>query len=79
MSNQSTKLTVSVPNDLLLLTDQIARQKKLSRSKLVTKCLQQLADEHLRAQMEEGYRAMVNENLDIARKYFKSQSDIIPE
>jgi metal-responsive CopG/Arc/MetJ family transcriptional regulator len=58
MSTQVIKVTVSVPADLVKLADMVAKEKKISRSKVVSSCLQELANQRSQAEMEEGYRAM---------------------
>lgn len=79
MTVQVAKLTVSVPKDLITLTDEIAKEKNISRSKLVTLCLQELTRKHLREQMEEGYKAMAKEQQDIADMTINLQSEIVPK
>ena len=58
MSIQVVKLTVSVPAELVKLADKVAKEKKISRSKVVSSCLQELAKQRFQAELEEGYRAM---------------------
>jgi metal-responsive CopG/Arc/MetJ family transcriptional regulator len=58
MSTQVVKVTVSVPADLVKLADLVAKEKKISRSKVVSSCLQELANQREQAEMEEGYKAM---------------------
>ena len=40
MSTQVVKVTVSVPAELIKLADLVAKEKKISRSKVVSSCLQ---------------------------------------
>ena len=79
MSAQVVKLTLSLPRDLISLTDEIAREKKISRSKLVAMCLQELAKERFREQMEEGYKAMAKEQQEIADMTLELQREIVPK
>ena len=58
MSTQVVKLTVSVPAELVKMADKVAKEKKISRSKVVSSCLQELAKQRFQAELEEGYRAM---------------------
>jgi metal-responsive CopG/Arc/MetJ family transcriptional regulator len=58
MSIQVVKLTVSVPAELVKLADKVAKEKKISRSKVVSSCLQELAKQRFQADLEEGYKAM---------------------
>ena len=61
MSTQVVKLTISVPRELVKMADKVAKEKKISRSKVVTSCLQELAKQRLEAELEEGYRAMAKD------------------
>jgi metal-responsive CopG/Arc/MetJ family transcriptional regulator len=79
MSSNVIKLTVSLPAELIKATDKIAKDKKLTRSKLVAMCLKKLAEEHVQAEMIEGYKAMAEENRQIATLAKKRQSEILPE
>ena len=58
MTTQVVKVTVSVPKDLVKMADKVAKERKTSRSKVVSTCLQELAKQRFQAELEEGYRAM---------------------
>ena len=58
MTIQVVKVTVSVPKDLVKMADKVAKERKTSRSKVVSSCLQELAKKRFEAELEEGYRAM---------------------
>jgi metal-responsive CopG/Arc/MetJ family transcriptional regulator len=81
MSTQVVKLTVSIPEELVKLADKVAKEKKISRSKVVSSCLQELAKQRLQAELEEGYRAMAKdrvrekEALEWAEATFKDVSN----
>jgi len=79
MANQVSKLTISVPTNLLSVADKIAKKKKVSRSKLVTLCLQQLAQQYLESEMIEGYKVMAAEQKALAALAIEKQSEIVPE
>ncbi len=79
MTTQIERLTISLPRDLVALTNEIAREEKISRSKVVSICLQELADKRLRREMEEGYKVMANEHLMLAREAIKIAHEVIPE
>ena len=49
-------------------TDEVAHEKKISRSRVISLCLQDLAERRLHQKMEEGYRVMAKENLKFARQ-----------
>ncbi len=79
MAMKVAKLTISLPKDLIALTDEIAKERKVSRSKVVSSCLQELAAKRLRAEMEEGYKAMANEQRQFAKLSFELQRRVVPE
>lgn len=66
MVMQTEKITISIPRDLLMIADEIAKEKKISRSKVVSSCLREIAEKRFREKMEEGYRALAHENLKFA-------------
>jgi metal-responsive CopG/Arc/MetJ family transcriptional regulator len=72
------KLTVSVPKDLIDLMDEIARERKVSRSKVVASCLQEFADKRLQEELKAGYIAMAAENLEFARMASELAHEVLP-
>jgi len=79
MTMQAEKLTISLPKDLIVLTDEIAKEMKISRSKVISSCLQELAEKRLRAEMEEGYKAMAKEQRQFAKMSFELQRRAVPD
>ena len=79
MTTRVAKLTISLPRDLIALTDEIAEERKVSRSKVVSACLQELATKRLRAEMKEGYEAMANEQRQFTKMSFELQRRVVPE
>ena len=79
MSTQVVKVTVSVPKDLVKMADKVAKERKTSRSKVVSSCLQELAKQRFQAELEEGYRAMAEEEKRLARETFEVQREVVPE
>ena len=63
MTTQVVKVTVSVPKDLVKMADKVAKERKTSRSKVVSSCLQELAKKRFEAELEEGYRAMAADEI----------------
>jgi len=61
MTVQVVKVTVSVPSELVKMADKVAKERKTSRSKVVSSCLEELAKKRLEAEMEEGYLAMARD------------------
>lgn len=79
MAAKVAKLTVSVPRDLITLTDEIADERHVSRSKVVSTCLQELASKRLRDEMVEGYKAMAKENLQFAKEATGIAHEVMPK
>lgn len=79
MTSQATKLTISLPRELVLLTDEIAKEWHVSRSKVVSSCLQEFAKKRFQAEMEEGYKAMAKENLEYATIAMDFAHKVVPE
>jgi metal-responsive CopG/Arc/MetJ family transcriptional regulator len=79
MTANVVKLTVSVPADLVKMADKVARERKTSRSKVVSSCLQELAKKRFEAELEEGYRAMAADEKRLARETFEIQAEVLPE
>ncbi len=68
MAIEAVKLTISLPRNLITVTDEVAHEKKVSRSRVISLCLQDLAERRLRQKMEEGYSVMAKKNLKFARQ-----------
>jgi len=77
--SKTAKLTVSLPQDLISFADEIAKKKKISRSKVVSLCLQELAESHRVAEMAEGYRTMAKEQKQSAALASIIEHEVIPE
>jgi metal-responsive CopG/Arc/MetJ family transcriptional regulator len=76
---QTEKVTISIPRDLLSVTDEIAKEKKISRSKVVSSCLREMADKHFREKMAEGYKKLAKENLRFTKDAIKLAKETLPE
>lgn len=79
MSTRAEKLTISLPRDLIQVADEIASEKKISRSKVVSSCLRELADRRLQEKMAEGYKMMAKEHLKFAREALPLASEVLHE
>jgi len=79
MTSRTVKLTVTVPAELVALTDEVARERGTSRSKVVAACLREMADRRLRAEMEEGYRVLAGELREVAVLARQAQRQVLPE
>jgi metal-responsive CopG/Arc/MetJ family transcriptional regulator len=62
MSDKSEKLTISVPKNLLAVADRMAAEMNISRSGVISLCLQEMADRRKENAMKEGYLAMAEQH-----------------
>jgi len=76
---QTTKLTISIPERLISIADLIAHERKISRSKLFSHCLEEFAEKHKAAIMEEGYKLVGKDLLQFARKASAIEHEVIPQ
>ena len=58
---------------------EIAKEQKVSRSKVVSSCLRELAKRRFEAEMEEGYKAMAEEHLEFAKLAMGVAHEVLPE
>lgn len=71
------KLTISVPSELVKLTDKIAKERKISRSKVVVSCLKEMLDRRLEERLIEGYKATAKSNLEFAESSIHITNEIL--
>ena len=71
------RVTVSVPAELADLLDRLARDAGRSRSAVVAGLLEREARERLAREMEEGYRAMADDNRREAETLLPAQSEVV--
>ncbi|MCJ7743183.1 MAG: ribbon-helix-helix domain-containing protein [Dehalococcoidales bacterium] len=76
---RTAKLTISLPKELISFADEIAREKKISRSKVFSSCLREMAERHKVAEMAEGYKAMAKEQKQFVLVASESEHEVIPE
>ncbi len=76
---KTAKLTISLPEELVSFTDEVARKKKLSRSKVISACLRATAESYRVAEMAEGYQAMAKENKQFADLASEIVHEVLPE
>ena len=79
MVAKTSKLTISLPNNLIAFADELAHEREISRSKVISACLQELAEQHKLADMKEGYLIMAKENRKLAKMAFELQRRAVPE
>jgi metal-responsive CopG/Arc/MetJ family transcriptional regulator len=76
---RTAKLTISLPEELISFTDEVARKKKVSRSKVISACLRETAENYRVAEMAEGYQVMAKENKQFADMAIEIAHEVIPE
>ena len=77
--SQVEKVTISLPRRLILFADELADERKISRSKLIAACLQEFAEQRKLAELEEGYKAMADEHRQFAAVAFALAHEVVPE
>jgi metal-responsive CopG/Arc/MetJ family transcriptional regulator len=76
---RTAKLTICLPEELISFTDEVARKKKISRSKVISACLKATAENYRVAEMAEGYQALAKENQQFADMSIEIADEVIPE
>ena len=71
------RLTISLPRDMISFADKVANERKISRSKVISLCLQEVAEQRRLAELEEGYKAMAEENRELAKMAFELQRRVV--
>jgi metal-responsive CopG/Arc/MetJ family transcriptional regulator len=78
MATETMKLTISLPKNLAIFADEMAREKNVTRSKIISMCLE---DERRRQKVElmkEGYLVMAHEHSEFAELAEELASEIVP-
>jgi metal-responsive CopG/Arc/MetJ family transcriptional regulator len=76
---RTAKLTISLPEDLVSFADELARKKKISRSKVFSACLREMAERHRISEMAEGYIALGEEQKQFAAMASEIGHEVIPD
>ena len=67
----TTRFTIITRPELKAVVDEVARENKTSRSKIVSQCLEELARNRKEALMVKYYETMASEHRDFAKKSVK--------
>jgi metal-responsive CopG/Arc/MetJ family transcriptional regulator len=73
-----TKITISLPHDLVALADNIASEKKINRSQVISECLRDIAEKRKNEILKQGYLAMAEEHTKSAEYFRGAQFEILP-
>lgn len=76
-SPRVSKVTISIPKNLLEFADQLAQEQEISRSEVVARLLRRAEKTKIEALMEEGYREMAEENRRLAEEAFPLVSETV--
>ena len=63
------KLTVSLDQDLVETLDEMSRQSRKPRSRVLQEALRAWRRKHLQDKLADGYRAMAEENRETAERH----------
>ena len=61
-------ITVSVPSRLVTVVEEIVKEENTNRSRVISKCIEDMAIKRTIRLMEEGYREMADENRRLAEQ-----------
>ena len=68
MPSTMENITVSVPSRLVTVVEEIVKEEKTNRSRVISKCIEDMAIKRTIRLMEEGYREMADENRRLAEQ-----------
>ena len=74
---QKVKLTVSLDQDLVDTLDEMSRQSKKPRSRVVQEALRSWRRKQLHDKLAEGYRAMAQEDRQTAERHLPAFREIL--
>ena len=77
--SQVARLTISLPRSAISFADKVANEKGISRSKAISLCLHEFAEQRKLAELEEGYKAMAEENRKFAKMAFELQRKVVTD
>jgi len=76
---KTAKLTISLPEELVSFADTVAKEKNISRSKVLSICLREAAEKRRAEEMAEGYKVMARELKRFAADAAKIAQEVLPE
>jgi len=78
MTTQALRLSISIPKDVVVGIDAIANKKKLTRSRLISMCLEEMLEKEKRELLVEGYKAMAKEHTEFATLSSNAAKETLP-
>ena len=73
------RITISLPVTIVSFADELASERKVSRSRVIAGYLEDLREQRRLSEMEKGYKAMAEENKELAKMAFELQRRVVPE
>ncbi len=77
--DRSKKVTISLPASLLEIIDNLAQERKESRSVIIAEMVRKIADEEFEAEMREGYLANAEFAKQLAEEDMEAGNENWPE
>jgi metal-responsive CopG/Arc/MetJ family transcriptional regulator len=76
---KTTKLTISLPTELVSFADKMAEERKISRSQVISESLREVVKKKKEEELKEGYLAMAEEHKRIANESWELAREVWPE
>lgn len=68
MPSTMENISVTVPSRLVSFIEEIVKEEKTNRSKVISRCIEDMVKKRIMKLMEEGYREMADENRLLAEQ-----------
>lgn len=68
MPAKTKNMSLSIPSRLFSVVEEIVKEEKTTRSKVVSRCIEDMVRKRTMRLMEEGYREMADENRRLAEQ-----------
>ena len=78
MTAQVLRVSLSIPKNIVSEIDELASSRKLTRSKIISKYLQEMIAKEKRALLIEGYKAMAKEHGEFAALSSRVAKEVLP-
>jgi metal-responsive CopG/Arc/MetJ family transcriptional regulator len=78
MTTKTIKLSLSIPQNVVFGVDAIANKRKLTRSKFISECLQEILEKEKKELLAEGYKAMAKEHTEFAMLSSHAAKEALP-
>ncbi len=79
IQERSEKITISIPASLLATVDELARERKSSRSAIIAELVRKLAQEKLEEELREGYLANAEFAKELAEADLEAGNEVWSE